>query len=94
MRIGCSKLKFDLCYNLHVIDDPLCSCGATESAKHFFMDCPTYVDLRIELFNVISIFTSVSIKTLLEGCSHLSTIQNRIIFDAVFNYIEKSKRFV
>ena len=28
MRLGCSKLKFDLCNNLHVSDSENCSCGA------------------------------------------------------------------
>ena len=27
LRLGCSKLNFDLCYNLRVIDSPKCKCG-------------------------------------------------------------------
>ena len=37
IRIGCSNLKNDLCFNLHVINDPTCECGAeAEDAQHFF----------------------------------------------------------
>ena len=37
MRIGCSKLNFDLHFNLRVVNSPSCACGAPhESAEHFF----------------------------------------------------------
>ena len=36
MRIGCSKLNYDLHFNLHVVDRPNCECGAKyETAEHF-----------------------------------------------------------
>ena len=94
MRIGCSKLNFDLHFNLHVIDNPTCTCGPLfEDAHHFFIECPHYLEIRRDLFNVISIFTQVSIDTILFGHVELTTEQNYIVFDAVHNYILKSKRF-
>ena len=37
LRLGCSKLNSHLCYNLHVIPSPECSCGAAvEDVAHFF----------------------------------------------------------
>ena len=39
MRIGCSKLKNDLCNNLHVIDNANCNCGnPNETAYHYFLN--------------------------------------------------------
>ena len=94
IRIGCSKLKFDLCYNLHVVDDPICACGHVEDANHFFLTCPNYVNIRLDLFNVVSIFTEVKLTTLLEGDPILTEEQNKIIFDAVQTYIIASERFI
>ncbi len=68
LRIGCSKLKHDLCYNLHVIDNPSCSCGAlVEDAHHYFFTCPNYNDLRLQLFNGIAAYCDVTLNTILYG---------------------------
>ena len=48
LRIGCSKLNYDLSYNLHIPDiNPSCLCGAKlETANHFLMHCKHYADQR------------------------------------------------
>ena len=52
MGLGCSKLNYDLCYNLHVIDYCNCLCGAlVEDAYHFFLVCPKYNEIRTVLCN-------------------------------------------
>ena len=59
IKIGCSNLKHDLCFNLHVINDPICECGADiEVAQHFFLNCPSYTDLCLDLFNQIAPFSA------------------------------------
>ena len=50
LRLGCSKLNYDLCYNLRVKDSPTCSCGHRfETAEHFLISCPSYDLLRVGL---------------------------------------------
>ena len=94
MRIGCSKLKADLCYNLHVIDEPTCPCGAEiEDSYHYFFMCPDYNDLRLKLFNQIAPYCAASINTLLYGHPNLNLNVNSCIFDAVHEYILETKRF-
>ena len=93
IRIGCSKLKSDLCFNLHVIEDPLCYCGEIEDAHHYFLHCPNYLDIRINLFSFISAYAPVSLDIILYGKNELSLELNKLIFDAVFEFIEKSHRF-
>ena len=94
LRLGCSKLNYDLCYNLKVIDNPCCTCGAeTENAFHFFMQCPNYFELRLNLFSTISAFCQVTLGTILSGNDHLSVDQNHTIFGAVHSFIMESGRF-
>ncbi len=94
MRIGCSKLKQDLCYNLHAIDNTICSCGAlVEDAHHYFFTCPNYNNLRLQLFNGIAVYCDVTLNTILYGNPQFQLNINKAIFDAVHLYIEKSNRF-
>ena len=89
IRIGCSKLNSDLCYNLHVINNPTCQCGAPEeNAYHFFFQCPLYQASRVELMNNVSrIANNVTLETLLYGLSNLSLVQNQSLFLAVHKFI-------
>ena len=94
IRMGCSKLKYHLCYNLHVIDDASCPCGAVyETPYHFFFECSNYNDLRIELRRKIEEHTDYTLSIILHGDKQLSAEINMMIFDAVHNYITDSKRF-
>ena len=94
IRLGCSKLNNDLHMNLHVINSSQCPCGYhTENASHFFFHCPNYIDIRIQLFNVISCFCAIDIKVILEGNDQLDSEKNETIFDAVHHFIIKSNRF-
>ena len=95
LRIGCSKLKYDLCYNLHVIDNPNCTCGADiEDADHFFMYCPNYDDLRGSMYDTLSNLDAFDINTILYGNTHLSTEANKAVFDAVHKFISDTGRFI
>ena len=62
IRLGCSKLRADLFYKLHVIENSNCSCGyAIENAGHFFFNCPNYNDLRINFLDKV---TAIALPTL------------------------------
>ena len=95
LRIGCSKLNHDLHYNLHVVENALCACGALdEDVHHFFLECPNYTDLRMQLFNAISAYTNVTLEIILHGNNNLNLALNKAIFDAVHLFIERSERFI
>ena len=95
IRLGCSKLKYDLCFKLHVEDDPSCACGAVyEDAHHFFMDCPLYNDIRTDLVNTVSAVATFDVCNLLYGSKHLHREDNMTIFDAVQLFISKTRRFI
>ena len=95
LRIGCSKLNHDLYYNLHVVENASCACGALdEDVHHFFFECPNYLDLRMQLFNAIIAYTNVTLETILHGNDKLSLGLNKAIFDAVHLYIERTERFI
>ena len=95
IRIGCSKLKHDLHYNLHVVNDPKCACGADdENAEHFFLHCQNYIDLRLQLYNTISVYCEVTLNTILHGNPKLDINFNKQIFDAVHHFIVSTNRFV
>ena len=41
-RIGGSKLKYDLCFKLHVLEKSSCDCGQEyEDSYHYFMETET-----------------------------------------------------
>ena len=92
LRMQCSKLNYDLCCKLYVLDNPACRCSASrETVSHFFMDCPLHDNIRITLFNSVSEHTAC---ILLFGDPNLSIKTNRSIFDAVHKFIYDSSRFL
>ena len=94
MRIGCSKLNSDLCYNLHVINNPTCQCGApSETSYHYLFECPLFANERVTMFNTISHITRITLKVLLFGKSELTLDQNQTIFEAVHTFIKSTQRF-
>mgnify|MGYP001606106713 FL=1 len=95
MRMGCSKLNKDLSYNLHVSDDPSCTCGAPlEDAKHYFLQCPLFADIRQQLMIDLQGTMPITIKNLLFGNSNYEYDVNKSVFAAVHTFIVKSKRFI
>ena len=95
LRIGCSKLKYDLCFNLHVIDDPRCNCGADiEDAEHFFLFCPNFNDIRVTLYASFPDINYINIHTILYEYQDLSEDDNKAVFEAVQKFITDSERFI
>ena len=94
LRMGCSSLNSDLFLNLHVIENPSCSCGyPVENALHYFLYCNLYRDIRTVLINSISNLTLCSIEHILYGDPQLNLTANQAIFCAVHKYLKESKRF-
>ena len=96
LRIGCSKLNYDACFNLHLPDvEPACVCGAKyEDVNHFFMSCPNYNDIRRNLKQSVESVTNFDLKTVLHGNQELGVDENHVVFDAVHKFILESERFI
>ena len=76
-----------------------CACGATrEDPEHFLLFCPKYANKRSNLIRTIhgNEFTQESngnmTRNLLSGNSELSVIDNKIIFEAVADFIISTNR--
>jgi hypothetical protein len=85
LRNSASFLNYDLCG------------AAFEDLKHFFLDCPIYLQARTKLIDNINMVTTcytLDIKFLTCGNVNLSYEQNCIIFKYVFDYMKCSKRFL
>jgi hypothetical protein len=95
MRMRNSPLNADLSNRLHVIESPLCSCGAEveETAKHFFFQCSKYTVLRAELVQNLLPHKIKKVDYLLHGLPDSDHVTNIHIFAAVHKYIRESKRF-
>lgn len=94
IRIGCSKLNADLCFNLHVRDNPSCVCGAPlENSQHFFTQCPLFTVQRNVLRASIAHISPLQLDILLHGNTNFTLNQNKAIFDAVHTFIKTSERF-
>ncbi len=95
MRLGCSKLKAHLFYNLHVVDSPFCACGPlNEDASHYFLHCPLYDQQRITLFNDLINFEQFDVSLLLFGDNNLTLEENKHIVFSVQKFIKSTGRFV
>ena len=95
MRMGCSKLHSDLCFKLHVIENPSCTCGyPDESVYHFLFDCPNYQEFRVKTFDSIPADINITLQVLLYGDINMGYEQNIAVFKAVQLYIEQTRRFV
>ena len=92
LRTGCSSLNHDL-FLKYITDSPLCRCGEIENTAHYFMSCRLYHNQRVDLTNIISRYTPVTLKIVLYDSSMLPLNINNAIFEAVHKYIKESKRF-
>ena len=54
IRNNCSSLNLDL-FLKNVTDSPLCRCGSTENAQHFFFNCRYYKVQRRQLNSTVSL---------------------------------------
>jgi hypothetical protein len=97
LRSSASFLNFDI-FRVGIVSDPFCRCGFTlENLKHFFLDCPIYIQAKTTLiYNINRVTTCYTqdIEFLTCGNGNLTYEQNCIIFKYVFDYIKCSKRFL
>ena len=94
IRMGCSALNGHLFHFLKVLDRPECECGYNvESPYHYFLSCPLYAAHRPSLVNTVSNITRINVNILIFGDKGCSLESNKLIFDAVFDYIKNTKRF-
>jgi hypothetical protein len=98
LRIGCSELKAHLHDELHVIESPLCPCGAgvDETPEHFFFECTQYAAARnIFRNNLSTIMTQwpPPIETILSGLKDQPHPINVHLFSIIHQYIISSQRF-
>ena len=94
MRMGCSKLNYDLHFNLHVVDRPNCACGAElETADHFLLYCPIFTGIRQTMLANIPGAIPINCQNLLFGNIIFDIATNVQMFMAVHQYIIESNRF-
>ena len=96
IRMGFSNLNFDL-YSKGCVESKDCECGnVKEDARHFFLKCPNYNQIRIQLYDSIRQINpniSVTLPLLLKGSKHLSLEENMCLFKKVYCFIQQSNRF-
>ena len=62
--------------------------------RRIFLSCNFYRDHRIELFRIVTQYIIASLHVFLHGDESLPCETNQIIFEAIYKYIQDSKRFV
>ena len=87
MRMGCSKLNFDLFHNLHVVDTDKCVCGVP---KTFFNVHPFMTNVKY-CSKVFLTSCLLLLKNILFGNSSYSLDMNKCLFTAVHQYIIDTK---
>ena len=85
-------------YKINIVSSQSCRCGAElEDSKHFFFDCPRYVQYRHTLFDCLIWLPDdleVDLKLLTCGDDTLNNEQNEEIFKNVYRYVKNTKRFL
>ena len=103
LRLGLSHLRYHK-FKHNFLDNinPLCSCGSDiETALHFLLYCPNFMQCRNTLLSEISEVNSelttrndlALTETLLFGDNSFSQYDNSRILDATIAFIVASKRF-
>ncbi len=97
LRNFCSPLHHDLANN-HILLDPTCKqCGTNrpEDAKHYFLECNKYENIRQNLVHSFqNTGLTCNISNITKGSITLNFEENKILLDSVYSYIRDSKRFV
>ena len=94
LRLGCSKLNYDLCQNLHVVLHESCSCGHNcEDATHYLLKCPNFTIQRNQLIQQVIKYTSFTVRTLLWVDAKLNLNQNTEIMKSVHKFFVDTARF-
>ena len=95
IRHRCSSLRGDLS-SVNIIPNSNCDCGApSESAEHYFFECPLYTEARDRLFQSLNLGTDINInfQLLTLGCQHFDNETNRSILLSVLRFLKDSHRF-
>ena len=92
LRTSCSSLRQHL-FSKNIIDSPQCVCGSIEDTHHYLFVCQQFANLRRELLNSVSDICHPNLNVLLHGDPSLSFDKNKKIFQAVQDFIMKTKRF-
>ena len=93
LRLGLSDLRNDM-FNRHLIDDPLCACGAgAETAGHYLLSCYMYDEPRTAIIFQLPP-EHRTIEILLNGTNELGAKENILIFQTVHAFISESNRFL
>ena len=103
LRLGLSHLReHKFKHGFQDTLNPLCSCGNdVESAEHFLLHCPQFVNERRTLLSTLGNFncsllentSKVLTQTLLFGNTSLSPSDNSKILSATIDFILSTKRF-
>ena len=94
MRMSCSPLKEHLAHNLHVIENSTCDCGlSVENNSHFLLECRLYTPHRQSMLNKLQVLPTITTDFLLYGDYNLTFEQNKVVFEAVQEFLKESGRF-
>ena len=92
LRTSCSSLRQHL-FSKNIVDSLQCVCGSIEDTHHYLFVCQQFANLRRELLNSVSDICHPNLNVLLHGDPSLSFDKNKKIFQAVQDFIMKTKRF-
>jgi len=89
LRHKCGSLGAYL-FRANIINDPGCP---LEDAIHYLLECPLYMNARMQLSMNITPYTVISIETLLFGSDNLTDENNLIVLRNVQKYMHHTNRF-
>ena len=94
LRMHCSKLNAHL-KELHVVDSPACACGNNvEDTNHYLLNCPLFINERRKFLTKLHNIgvNDIDSNAVIHGNVFNEFERNKIMFDALFDYIKETDR--
>ena len=92
--MNCSPLKEHLAHNLHVIENSACDCGlSVKNNSHFLLECRLHSQHRQSMLNKLQVLLTITTDFLLYGGYNLTFEQNKVVYEAVQEFLKESGQF-
>ena len=81
-------------WNEWISKNSTCDCGlSVENNSHFLLECRLYTQHRQSMLNKLQVLPTITTDFLLYGDYNLTFEQNKVVFEAVQEFLKESRRF-
>ena len=87
-------MNCSLAHNLHVLENSTWDYGlSVENNSHFLLECRLHTQHRQSMLNKLQVLLTITTDFLLYGDYNLTFEQNKVVFEAVQEFLKESGWF-